>query len=150
MLDIMYYLTHYSDALHHPKEDLVFARIKARDAGAGPVVDALTTQHAQLRDLGVAIVQTLDDVVNGSIVSREHIDARVRAYLAALRAHIQTEEREILPLAARLISDDDWIEIDAAIANFDDPLFGAHVHDRYNGLRDHINRGAQSARAASP
>ena len=34
MLDIMYYMTHYSDLLHHPKEDIVFARIKARDASA--------------------------------------------------------------------------------------------------------------------
>ena len=28
MLDIMFYMTHYSDVLHHPKEDLVFAKIK--------------------------------------------------------------------------------------------------------------------------
>jgi len=82
-------------------------------------------------------------------VSREHIDARVRAYLAALRTHMRTEESEVLPLAERLLSGNDWIEIDAAIAHFDDPLFGAHVHERYIGLRDQINRQAQSARPAA-
>ena len=30
MLDIMYYMTHYSDVLHHPKEDLVCALERAR------------------------------------------------------------------------------------------------------------------------
>ena len=31
MLDIMYYRTHYCDVVHHPKEDLVYIEIKARD-----------------------------------------------------------------------------------------------------------------------
>src|SRR5438046_4647146 len=41
MLDIMYYMTHYSDVLHHPKEDLAFAEIKARNKEIAPQVDAL-------------------------------------------------------------------------------------------------------------
>ncbi len=31
MLNIMFYMTHYSDVLHHPKEDLVFAKIRERE-----------------------------------------------------------------------------------------------------------------------
>ena len=147
MLDIMYYITHYSDALHHPKEDLVFARIKKRDASVGQTVDELTNQHARLRDMGEALVRALDDVVNGSIVSRERIESTARAYISAFRAHMGTEEADMLPLAARLLTDEDWTGIDAAIANFDDPLFGAHVDDRYCSLRDQINRQAQSDRS---
>src|SRR5678815_1568332 len=30
MLDIMFYMTHYPDVLHHPKEDVAFGRIAAR------------------------------------------------------------------------------------------------------------------------
>jgi hemerythrin-like domain-containing protein len=46
MLDISLYMTHYSDTLHHPKEDIVFARIKSRDASASATIEELTTQHA--------------------------------------------------------------------------------------------------------
>ncbi len=147
MLDIMYYMTHYSDVLHHPKEDLMFARIKARDASVGRTVDELTAQHAQLRDMGEAMVRTLDDIVNGSIAPRERVEATARAYVAALRAHMRTEESEILPLAERLLSETDWAEIDAAIATFDDPLFGSEVHERYAGLREQINRQARADKA---
>jgi len=144
MLDIMYYVTHYSDALHHPKEDLVFARIKMRDASVGHTVDALTDQHARLRDEGETLVRALDDIVNGSILSRESVESTARAYISEFRAHMRVEETEMLPLAARLLTDDDWAGIDAAIASFDDPLFGPHVDERYRSLRDQINRQVQS------
>ena len=147
MLDIMYYMTHYSDALHHPKEDIVFARIKSRDASASATIEELTTQHTQLREMDQAIVRVLDDVVNGSITSRERMEATARAYVAGLRAHMRTEESEILPRAARLLSESDWTEIDAAIANFDDPVFGSQVHERYARLREQINRQVLADRA---
>ena len=147
MLHIMYYMTHYSDVLHHPNEDLVFARIKARDERAGPAIDALTSQHAQLREMGEALVHALDDVVNGSIASREHVEATARAYVSALRAHMRTEEGEILPLAARVLSESDWTDINTAIADVEDPLFGAQLHDRYARLRQEINRQAQAVHA---
>ena len=143
MLDIMYYMTHYSDVIHHPKEDLVFARIKAHDARAGPAVEALASQHAQLREMGEALVHTLDGIVNGSIASREHVEATAHAYVSALRAHMRTEEGEILPRAARVLSESDWTDINTAIANVDDPLFGARLEERYARLREEINRQAQ-------
>ena len=34
MLDIMFYMTHYPDAVHHPKEDLAFAKIAERQPGS--------------------------------------------------------------------------------------------------------------------
>jgi hemerythrin-like domain-containing protein len=144
MLDIMYYMTHYPDVLHHPREDLVFARIKERDAAAGRTVDELTVQHAQLRDMGEAMIRGLDDILNGSITSRERIEATARAYVDGFRAHMRTEENEMLPLAERLLSESDWTGVDAAIAGFADPLFGSQVHERYAGLRNQINRHAQA------
>ena len=101
MLDIMYYMTHYSDVLHHPKEDLVFARLNARDENVGRMVRELTIQHTQLGEMGAAMVHALDDVINGSITSRQHIEAMAREYVSALRAHMRTEETELLPVAQK-------------------------------------------------
>ena len=70
MLDIMYYMTHYSDALHHPKEDLAFARIKAREPQANALVEALDEQHEELRRMGSELVVRLSDVFNGAVTTR--------------------------------------------------------------------------------
>ena len=149
MHDIMYYMTHYSDLLHHPKEELMFARVKSRDGSTRATIDALTAQHAELRDIGEEMVSALDAIVNGSITSRERIETAARAYISGLRAHMRTEEAEILPRAGQLLTDADWADIDAAIAHVDDPLFGAHVQERYAALRDEINRQAQANRAGA-
>ena len=147
MLDIMFYMTHYPDVLHHPKEDLAFAKITERDASARPVVDGLAEQHAHLTRDGNALVVALDDIVNGSITSRDHVEAPGRAYIEAFRAHMDREEAQILPLAAKLLEREDWAAIDAAILPLDDPVFGKTLDQRYAALRRHI---AREARASKP
>src|SRR5678816_3461811 len=74
MLDIMFYMTHYPDVLHHPKEDLAFARIAARDPSVRAVVDVLAHEHALLKREGDALVIALDDIVNGAITLRDHVE----------------------------------------------------------------------------
>lgn len=147
MLDIMFYMTHYPDVLHHPKEDLAFARIAQRDAGARSVVDALAEQHARLKRDGNALVVALDDIVNGSITSRDHVEAPGRAYIAAFRGHMEKEDAQILPLAAKLLSHDDWAAIDAAILRLEDPVFGKTLDQRYAALRRQITREARTSKA---
>jgi hemerythrin-like domain-containing protein len=140
MLEIMYYMTHYPDVVHHPKEDLVFARIRERDPSARATIDRLMDEHATLKRDGQELVQELDGVLDGSIASRGRIEAAGRAYLATFRAHMGTEESEILPLAARLLRPADWTAIDAAIGQFQDPLFGPRTEQRYTALSRHIQR----------
>jgi len=140
MLDIMFYMTHYPDALHHPKEDMAFAKIAERNPGARPVVDGLSEQHARLKRDGDALVIALGDIVNGSITTRDHVEAPAHAYISAFRGHMRTEETEILPLASRFLDRGDWAVIDAAIRKLDDPIFGKTGDERYAALRRRIAR----------
>lgn len=147
MLDIMFYMTHYPDVLHHPKEDLAFARIAEREASARPAVQGLAEQHSRLKRDGNALAIALDDIVNGSITSREHVEAPGRAYIEAFRSHIDSEEAEILPLAAKVLDREDWVAIEAAISRVEDPVFGKTTDERYAALRRQIARDAQGSRA---
>ena len=149
MLDIMFYMTHYPDVLHHPKEDLAFARLRKYDADARPIVDRLAEQHARLKAAGDALALALDDIVNGSITSRDHVERPGRSYIADFREHMNCEETTVLPLAARLLQDSDWAEIDAAMLRIDDPLFGKDREGRYATLRRHIAREARTSKAMS-
>ena len=151
MLDIMFYMTHYPDVLHHPREDLAFAKIKERDKSAGATVDELSEQHAQLRRLGEELVRGLGDIVNGSIASRESVETPGRAYVANFRSHMRTEEKEILPMAATApprqgLVRDQW----RRLQHIDDPLFGKAAEKRYAAIHRQIARQAQAAKAAAP
>lgn len=147
MLDIMFYMTHYPDVLHHAKEDLAFARIRELDVSVRPIVDELTEQHARLKEFGNALVRALDDIVNGSITAREHVEVPGRAYVADFRNHMLKEEATLLPMATKLLRDRDWAAIDAAIRHIDDPLFGKNGEERYAALRRQIVREAPTPKA---
>ena len=150
MLDIMFYMTHYPDVLHHPREDLAFARIAELDVNSRPLVNELTEQHAHLKEFGDALVRALDNIVNGSITSREHVEVPGRAYIAEFRSHMLKEDTAILPLATKLLSDGDWAAINAAIRHIDDPMFGPKGEERYASLRQQIAREAEASKALRP
>ena len=142
MLDIMFYMTHYSDLVHHAREDLAFAKIRERDASAGALVDELARQHALIKECGEELVADLDGIVNGSILSRERVEVPGRDYIANFRSHMQREEDEMLPLAAMLLRERDWSAIESAIRHREDPLFGSRAEQRYAALRQEIGREA--------
>lgn len=140
MLDIMFYMTHYPDALHHPKEDLAFARIREREQGAAATVDELERQHAELHRLGEELVARLGDIVNGSIASRASVETPARTYVKVFRHHMDIEEEKILPLAARLLRDSDWSSINTAVKHIEDPLFGRNAERRYAAIVEHLDQ----------
>ena len=147
MLDVMFYMTHYPDVAHHPKEDLAFARLGERHAAVRPIVEQLSGQHSLLKRDGNALVIALDDIVNGGVTSREHVEAPGRAYIAAFRRHMKTEEAEILPLAATLLDRNDWTDIEGSIRELDDPVFGKSRDARYAALRRQITREIRASKA---
>ena len=141
MLAIAYYMIHYPDLYHHPREDLAFALIKKRDPSATALVETLTSEHVQIARDGAALVAELDDIMNGSFVSRERVETMGRNYVAQFRRHMQREDADAIPLAAKLLHDKDWHAINAKIRHAEDPIFGKGAEQRYAGLRAHIARG---------
>jgi len=143
MEDIVYYMTHYSDAVHHPKEDLVFAVIKVRDPRLRRHVDELAWEHRILRETGDQLAHDLADIVNGAIAPRERLRRSAREYIVCMRGHMNVEEVEILPAAQRLLTNDDWPAVDARFGEVQDPLFASGADLRYAALREHIAREAR-------
>ena len=143
MLDIMFYMTHYPDALHHPKEDLALERMRARDPGVGAIADELDIQHEDLHHMGAELVLRLSNIVNDGITPRDELEIPARDYIATFREHMIFEERRVLPMAARLLGDSDWAAIDSALRHVEDPLFGSNPEARYAAIERHLERQAQ-------
>jgi hemerythrin-like domain-containing protein len=142
MLDVMFYMTHYPDVIHHPKEDLALARMRARDPDIGALADELDLQHEDLQRMGSDLVARLSDIVNDGIATRESVEIPARDYIATFREHMSFEERRVLPVAARLLGDADWAAIDAALRHIEDPLFGRNPEPRYAAIERHLERQA--------
>lgn len=140
MQDIMLYMTHYPDKFHHPKEDLIFTRLVARDASARPVIDQLMKEHKVLAEKGTIFRETLRAVSDGELVRRATIESQGRDYVASLRAHASTEESRVFPLAESQLFVGDWAAIEDEIEHMEDPLFGQVVADDYRALYEFIMR----------
>jgi len=138
MLDIIYYLRHYADRFHHPKEDAATGRLVERDPSAHAIVRKLAWEHEIIATSGIKLLEKLDAVLSGALVAREEVEASAATYVAYYRQHMTREEREMFPRAGRKLRKEDWAAVEAAVPGTRDPLFGDDVEERYRRLYQHI------------
>jgi hemerythrin-like domain-containing protein len=138
MLDIVDYMIDYADRFHHPKEDLVFARIASRHPAAAESVSQLAHEHSAIVANGRALAREIEAVVGGAIVERSIVEELGQRYLDAFRRHMYAEEQGLFLAAVEYLSDADWESIERASASVDDPLFGERPEQRYQTLRSEV------------
>ena len=133
--DVVYYLHHYADRYHHPREDVAFARMVRHRPRLRRVVDRLLQEHRVLEAAGKALLKCLDDILEDVVIPRPTVEAAAATYLVYYRNHLATEESDILPRAAKVLGPKDWAAVAAAVPAAADPLFGDDVSERYRELR---------------
>jgi hemerythrin-like domain-containing protein len=138
MLEIVDYLRSYPDRFHHPREDVAFERLIAKESALKPLVSRLHQEHRVIAHAGEAFREKLDAVLNGAMIPRERVEAAAAIYLVYYRKHIETEERSIIPQAARLLDASDWEAVAGAGPVESDRLFGDDFDVRYRDLRYQI------------
>jgi hemerythrin-like domain-containing protein len=138
MFEIVQYLRHYPDRLHHPREEVAFKRLISRDPTCEPRVAALEQEHRVIAAAGDALLKFLEEIMKEALVPRAKVEFSAATYLVYYRLHIAREEEDVLPLAARLLTPEDWKAIAAAVPPGPDPLFGEHPETRFRELRRRI------------
>ena len=88
--------------------------------------------------MGGEFAASLRTVLSEFMVERKTVEAQGRDYIQTLRRHMDVEEGQVFPLAARVLPDEDWGEIDDAMEAMEDPLFGNVVQKEYLALYDYI------------
>lgn len=143
MRDIVFYLRKFSDQIHHPREDAAFAILAKREPDRQMEVNRLLQEHRVIAHAGEALLVLLEEIVGGAFVARAQVESAASTYLVYYHNHIATEERHILPLAAKLLSAQDWQTVADAAPLLDDPLFGSDPQERFRELRREITREVQ-------
>jgi hemerythrin-like domain-containing protein len=139
MRDIARYMASFPDEYHHPREDLLFARLRARDPGAESAVLALEEGHEEIYRRSRELRAALDAVVeNGSAADARKLKFLCDRYIGFYWDHINTEEGKVFPLAMAKLRRDDWLAVNSESRQVDDPLFGARVRKEYRRLSRHL------------
>jgi hemerythrin-like domain-containing protein len=138
MRDIIYYLRHFPDRFHHPREDVAFARLVARAPGMQLPINRLLQEHRVIAAAGEELLMRLNEMDQGGVIARATVEASAATYLVYYRHHLATEEREILARAGQLLTQDDWAAVAAAVPASPDPLFADDGEAGYRELRRQI------------
>ena len=138
MLDIITYLRDYGDQVHHPREDVAFARLARRCPDLKLTLARLAQEHRVIAHAGETLRGLLDALIGGAVIKRIEVEMAAATYLVYYGNHIAKEEEDVLPRAAIQLGEDDWRAVAAATPAVRDPLFGADAAERYRELRRQI------------
>jgi len=129
---MLYYIDAFPERFHHPKEDAyLFKFLRLRHPDAAPLIDRLQVEHAIGAEKIRYLAQALTRYEQGGAPEFGGFAEAVAAYAAFHYGHMRAEEDELIPLARKHLTKDDWKEIDAAFAGNTDPLFGTKASAQY-------------------
>ncbi len=122
MKEIVDYFLTFPDLYHHPKEDMIFRRIKKRAPASAENLFDLEEEHERVSERLHTFTRALVNVMLEAEMSRDSFVAVARDFIEGERKHMAEEEKYFLPLAMDTLTDDDWSAINAVVADFNDPL----------------------------
>ncbi len=132
------YFLDYPDRCHHPKENAVLEVLKDRHAGKTTGLVDLMREHRVLHDDAVRFRDVVNALLNDTDIARSTIVGAAGRFIDDQRHHMRMEEDVFFPVAERILSPDEWSEIEFRITDARDPLFGDADEDRFARLRERL------------
>ena len=135
---IIDYFQDYPDCCHHPKEDMIFERLKARDPVAAKRIGDVETEHRQETERLDRVAKVVRNVLLDREILRETFSKVMRDFINYQRRHMAMEERSLFPAAANALRSEDWQEIEAKWNDKTETLFNTAMEEKYYSLRHRI------------
>lgn len=132
--ELIDYVGHYADTSHHPREDLMYAYFRGRDAALDELFDQCEAEHGRLRQASAELSETLDAVMHDAVVPLERLTEQLERFVALEQAHLDFEESRIFPRLEAMASDADWRFLAVQIETPQDPLFGERQSQEYRRI----------------
>ena len=132
---MVYYIDAFPERFHHPKEDLyLFRLLRLRCPEANALLDRLEEEHRT----GAHKIRTLEQMLaryeNGGEREFPQFASAVDHYADFHWKHMGAEENEVLPVARKHLTPEDWDVIDKAFLGHADPLVGVEAGNEYRSL----------------
>ena len=137
---IISYFQDYSDCCHHPKEDMIFDKLKARDSPTANGIGDVEAEHRQETERLDRVARIVRNVLLDREIARQTFSEVMRDFIDQQRVHMAMEERTLFPVAENALRPEDWREIDVKWNDKTESLFNVAMEERCQSLRDRILR----------
>ena len=132
--EIVDYLSSHSEAIHHPKEDLIYHHYVEKYGDDKHIAD-LAQDHVALSEKTHQFLHILEMILQDAIVPQEIFMDQLADFIVSQKQHLELEEREIIPLINKTFVLEDWQHVEKQwTKNEDDPVFGDTIADQYKQL----------------
>jgi len=136
--EIMRYMTVYPDAVHHPKEDVVYSALQNSRPDLVNGLEDVPADHREIAALGTKLRDDVEAVVAGAAVRRQNFLEHATEYVRRLREHIKWEEEDLFQRV------EEMLERDAVTLDIDrfqhilDPVFELAVETAFRRLLESL------------
>lgn len=132
--EIMRYMTVYPDAVHHPKEDIMYEQLRTKRPDLAEGLENVPIDHHEIAELGSALRDDVEAINAGAAVRREKLVEDTTRYVDRLRAHMGWEERDLFKRIDSML-DSEPQEFDVSeFEHIKDPVFELEIEAGFRRL----------------
>jgi hemerythrin-like domain-containing protein len=135
---VIEYFKDYPDCCHHPKEDMIVEKLKARDPVAAATIGDLEAEHREGARRLRRVAQAVERVLSDRELLRQTVDDIIRDFIHHERQHMAMEERIVFPAALNALRPEDWAGIALKLTDRHDPFYQPGFEQKFNTLRRNI------------
>ena len=143
--DIMHYMTVYPDAVHHPKEDRLYAELRSYRPDLSTGFERITMDHRHIAELSLKLRDDIAAINSGNPVRRRAVVADALRYVNTLRGHMQWEELDLFRRVDEMIRLGHDMFDPENYVNVSDPVFGMETEEDFGRLVECIRAEAAAS-----
>jgi hemerythrin-like domain-containing protein len=150
VLSVIDYFKDYPDSCHHPKEDMILEKFRARDPAVAATIGDLEAEHREGAKRLRRVAQAVERVLSDQDLVRENVANIIRDFISHERQHMAMEERVVFPAALNALRPEDWADIALKLADRSDPFYQQGFEQKFNRVRRNILKMEEEAEAERP
>ncbi len=135
---VIVFFQKYPDSCHHPKEDIVYEKFRARAPERAASITDLQDEHRRGALRLRRVAQAIDNVLNDQDLLRESVDCIVRDFIDSERKHITLEDKVVFPAIVDTLRPEDWADIALKLADRFGPPSEADFEEQFSTLHRNI------------
>jgi hemerythrin-like domain-containing protein len=132
--EIMRYMTVYPDAVHHPKEDIVYNELKSNRPELADGLGGIPKEHQEIAVLGMKLRDDVEAIIAGAAVLRVQLVNDLNEYVSRLRKHMQWEEDDLFQRIDEMLGEQPVTVDVEAFQHIKDPVFELEVESAFRRL----------------
>jgi hemerythrin-like domain-containing protein len=134
MLSIVAYIQEFPEQAHHPLEDVAFSALIERGGEGAKLARDLIANHTEMEGITRKLRGSLELIAGGDRSEEEDLKRVLSMFISRQRQHLYIEEMRIYPLLKKVITKQDWENIESIVPLADDPVFGERTRSDYERL----------------